>query len=82
MSDKKAKEMKTDNLLFTGGPILTMAEKMEKISLIIIEHDMSVISDVTDRVLVFNAGQEIAKGKFSEVSNNPEVRAAYIGGGE
>lgn len=57
-------------------------EKMDKISIIIIEHDMSVISDVTNRVFVFNAGQEIAKGKFSEVSKNPEVRAAYLGGGE
>lgn len=57
-------------------------EKMEKISIIIIEHDMSVISDVTSRVFVFNAGREIAKGTFSEISRNPEVRAAYLGGGE
>ncbi len=56
-------------------------KKMKDISIIIIEHDMAVISDVTDRVVVFNAGQEIARGKFSEVSKNPEVKSAYLGGG-
>lgn len=61
--------------------IALIREKREAISIIIIEHDMSVISDVTDSVVVFNAGQEIAKGKFSDVSQNPEVRAAYLGGG-
>ena len=61
--------------------IAHIREKMEKISIIIIEHDMSVISDVTDSVIVFNAGQEIARGKFTDVSQNPEVRTAYLGGG-
>ena len=61
--------------------IAHIREKTEKISIIIIEHDMSVISDVTDSVIVFNAGQEIARGKFADVSQNPEVRTAYLGGG-
>ncbi len=56
-------------------------EKMDKVTIIIIEHDMSVISDVTNRVFVVNAGQEIASGKFFDVSQNPEVRTAYLGGG-
>lgn len=50
-----------------------------KISIIFIEHDMGVISDIADRVVVLNAGHIIAEGNFKEVSQNEEVRSAYLG---
>ncbi|MFZ5435394.1 MAG: hypothetical protein ACOZCF_03545 [Bacillota bacterium] len=41
---------------------------------------MDVISEVTERVVVFNAGTKIAEGTFSEISRNEEVIRAYLGG--
>jgi branched-chain amino acid transport system ATP-binding protein len=60
--------------------IKNVQERNKKISIVIIEHDMSVISDVSDFVIVFNAGQEIARGKFEEISKEKNVRLAYLGG--
>ncbi|HEB11636.1 MAG TPA: hypothetical protein ENI06_10540 [Spirochaetales bacterium] len=40
---------------------------------------MSVISTVSERVIALNFGQEIARGSYEEVSNNREVREAYLG---
>lgn len=49
------------------------------IALVIIEHDMSVIEGLAQRVVCFNYGQKIAEGTFAEVSSNPEVIRAYLG---
>lgn len=51
----------------------------EGITFVIIEHDMSVMQDFVDTVTVFNQGQIIAEGPFSEVENDPQVREAYLG---
>lgn len=50
-----------------------------RVAVVIIEHDMAVISGVTQRVTVFNAGRKIAEGTFSEVAERPEVIEAYLG---
>jgi len=50
-----------------------------KIPIIIVEHDMSVITDICDRVIVLDLGQQIAQGTPIEVMNNPMVVEAYIG---
>jgi len=49
------------------------------IGIILVEHDMSVISSVCDDVLVMNEGQRIASGSPAEVLANPVVRQAYLG---
>jgi branched-chain amino acid transport system ATP-binding protein len=54
--------------------------KYKDISIIIIEHDMSVIEKIAQRVIVFNYGKKIAEGPFSEVAKNHEVIEAYLGG--
>ncbi|UHQ98848.1 ABC transporter ATP-binding protein (plasmid) [Natrinema zhouii] len=48
-------------------------------TLIIIEHDMKVISEITDTVTVFDQGSIIVEGPFNEVKNDPQVREAYLG---
>lgn len=53
--------------------------KYKDISIIIIEHDMSVIEKIAQRVIVFNYGKKIAEGPFSEVAKNNEVIEAYLG---
>jgi len=50
-----------------------------QISIIFIEHDMGVISNIADRVIVLNAGKIIAEGSFEEISRSEEVRTAYLG---
>jgi len=49
------------------------------LSIIIVEHDMMVIEGITDRVIALNYGQKIAEGTFEEVSQNRELKEAYLG---
>jgi ABC-type branched-chain amino acid transport systems, ATPase component len=48
-------------------------------TIVIIEHDMKVVRDVSDRVVVLDHGVPIAQGAYDEVSTNPDVIEAYLG---
>lgn len=50
-----------------------------KITIIMIEHDMSFVNKVSDRVLALNYGQVIAEGLPNEIRLNEEVKKAYLG---
>ncbi len=49
------------------------------ITVVMIEHDMRVVGEVSDRVVVLDHGIEIAAGTYEEVSSNEDVIEAYLG---
>jgi branched-chain amino acid transport system ATP-binding protein len=49
------------------------------VTVILIEHDMGVVMDISDRVAVLDMGQKIAEGAPDEVRANPHVIKAYLG---
>jgi branched-chain amino acid transport system ATP-binding protein len=49
------------------------------IPMIMVEHDMGLVMDIADRVMVLDFGQRIALGTPDEVQKNPDVIAAYLG---
>jgi branched-chain amino acid transport system ATP-binding protein len=53
--------------------------RAQGISICVIEHVMSVIRELTERVIVLDRGEKIAEGPYEEVSNNPRVISAYLG---
>jgi branched-chain amino acid transport system ATP-binding protein len=48
-------------------------------TIIMVEHDMAVVREVSDRVVVLDHGIPIAAGDFDEVASNPDVIEAYLG---
>jgi len=51
-------------------------------TVLMVEHNMSVIAGLCDRVTVLARGSVLAEGSYAEVSANPAVREAYMGGSE
>ncbi len=71
-----------------AGLSMTMIDQMIELiyrlkkqgrSIIIVEHNMQVVMDISDRIIVLNFGMEIASGTPNQIQNNPEVVDAYLG---
>jgi branched-chain amino acid transport system ATP-binding protein len=53
----------------------------EGLTIFLIEHDMKVVMEISDRIVVLDHGVKITEGKPVEVRNNPQVIEAYLGQG-
>jgi branched-chain amino acid transport system ATP-binding protein len=49
------------------------------VTILLIEHDMKMVMDISERILVINFGSMITEGSPQEVQQNPEVLRAYLG---
>lgn len=61
--------------------ILDIVE-LKRIPMVLVEHDMEVVSDISNRAVVLNFGRKIAEGFPEEVKRHPEVIQAYLGAEE
>ena len=64
------------------GPVLLGLRDRLGAALLVIEHDIALISSVADRLLALDQGMVVADGSAAEVLDHPQVVAAYLGSGE
>ncbi|MBF0391566.1 MAG: ABC transporter ATP-binding protein [Alphaproteobacteria bacterium] len=67
------------------GDVDRVAQLIRRVSanrtILMVEHNLSVVADLSDRITVLQRGEVLAEGSYAEISSNPEVIEAYMGSG-
>ena len=77
--DELAAGLNHHELQRVADHLLTLAQK--GIALIVVEHHLGFVNQLTDRVVVMNAGKEIFQGSLEQAAQDPVVSAVYLGTG-
>lgn len=80
--DEPTAGLNDDETMTMLHDIHKIKQKMQDIAIIIIEHDMKVMREIPEEIVVFNAGEKIAQGTYDDVISNQAVIDAYLGGEE
>lgn len=78
LMDEPAAGLNSQETLGLGRLIRAIRER--GVTVVIVEHDMELVMDICDRIVVLNLGKKLAEGTPREIQENPEVVAAYLGG--
>ncbi|WP_333894020.1 ATP-binding cassette domain-containing protein, partial [Atlantibacter subterraneus] len=62
--------------------ILRLLRQQHGVTVLLIEHDMGMVMEISDHVIVLDHGNVIARGAPQEIQHNPSVIAAYLGAEE
>ena len=77
--DEPSAGMTHDETAEVMNDILQVRSKIKPFTIILIEHEMSLIQRMTERCIVLNYGKKIAEGTYDEIVSNREVQVAYLG---
>jgi branched-chain amino acid transport system ATP-binding protein len=77
--DEPSAGMTQDETSQLMSELIAVRRQLGSLTIVIIEHEMGVIEQVTDRCVVLNYGRKICEGRFTEVAADPVVREAYLG---
>ena len=61
--------------------IRAIADRLD-LTIVLVEHDMSVVMEISDDILVLHEGKVLAEGNPKTISDNEEVQRVYLGGGK
>jgi branched-chain amino acid transport system ATP-binding protein len=62
------------------GALIKEIRDRRNTTVLLVEHHMSLVMEVSDRVVALDFGRKLAEGTPEEVQKNPEVIRAYLGG--
>ena len=62
------------------GPLLQRIQREAECALLVIEHDMPLITSISDRMYALELGHQIVEGTPQEVTSDPQVVSSYLGG--
>ncbi|MEO5860851.1 MAG: ABC transporter ATP-binding protein [Burkholderiales bacterium] len=77
--DEPSAGMTFDETRALMNDLLAEKSRSPSLSIILIEHEMSVIERITERCIVLNFGKKIAEGHYRDVARDANVQAAYLG---